>query len=200
MCNSILLFNSMGPVSHTPGGTLSLPPPLDDSHSTASLKASVLRVTPSPTALKSVITTELCPIAGLEGIFISNGIPSVIPLALCADKLVVEDVTARRHTTVFKISPGMLFRAFIFVEVLLIASYKISFRKAKGAGHIILTCPDYYGFSLPAGVSGLRGLDILVGHLEVEFGRVHARVGFELHADTFADCNVFGDRAIPECR
>ena len=72
-CKLILLFNTIGPVNHTPAGTTSFPPPFLSKASIALAKDSVQRCMPSPTAPKSFRFISL---SGKDGAFtrgISNG-------------------------------------------------------------------------------------------------------------------------------
>ena len=66
-------FSEMSPVRHIPAGTIKCPPPILLSWLMALLMASVLRVTPSPTAPKSARFTLLSGMEGRVGTGISVG-------------------------------------------------------------------------------------------------------------------------------
>ena len=76
ICSSILSLSVIGPVSQMPVGTVTRPPPYCESVSIAFAKASVFKVTPSPTPPKSAILISRAGICGLCTLAISKGISS----------------------------------------------------------------------------------------------------------------------------
>ena len=75
-CSSVWLFISMGPVCHSPAGTISLPPPFSARCAMALRNASVLRVVPSLFPPKSVMHTVYDGICGFSTCAMLNGTPS----------------------------------------------------------------------------------------------------------------------------
>ena len=74
-CKSILLFKTIGPVSHIPSGTIKCPPPRSDKSAIAAANAWVFNVMPLPIPPYSARETSSSGIAGVTAFGISKGKP-----------------------------------------------------------------------------------------------------------------------------